>query len=211
MSLFSNLVSAEGLLRVFQIIAIAAGLVAVVALIGKDVTNNIVAGRRAKELLALQKDVADARRKQAEAETRLEEVRRIAAPRELFADKFKAVLADKPTGSVAFQYKKDDSEAHRFTLQIYHAFSDLGWKAYFPAPQDANPPDEFSKLFPAVRSGVTILWKPKSLLVAPPSRTSDPMLWALVDAFDVSGFNALFESREIPDEYDFIILVGAKQ
>jgi hypothetical protein len=51
MSLFSDSVSLEGLFRLFQFVAWGAGVLALLALLGKDVTQRMIADRKAKEAI----------------------------------------------------------------------------------------------------------------------------------------------------------------
>jgi hypothetical protein len=135
MNLFPEPLNAERLLRVFQVVAVVAGLLAVAGLIGKDVTNRIVADRKTKEILALQKDVADARTKQAEAERKLELLRRRRLSR-IVSDTFREALKNKPVGQAVVLYVVESSEIILFADDVHEALNDAGWQV--PPPKQIS-------------------------------------------------------------------------
>ncbi len=205
MSLFSDLLSAEGLLRAFQVIAIATGLLAVAALIGKDVTNNIVSGRRAKDLLALQKEVADARTKQAEAEMQLAEVKRQQDPRRVDLAFLKA-LEGQPKGEAEVLYQPEDAEAASLALGTFGLLHSAGWKlSGLPIPIPSNAatrlmreaiPEELLHQFPAVvRVGGSISGGKTGVFIVATSQQEPPFgkgspSHALYNAFFANGIEA---------------------
>jgi len=223
MNFFSGFISAEGLLRLFQLIAIVAGLLAVAALIGKDIASGIVADRKAKQLLVLQKDVADARTKQAEAETRLEELRRSQLGRAYTFDfgKFVEALKDRPKGIAIILYAKDDTEAYQFAGKLAFSLRDAGWRSPSPKPitPSDNPalagmPSEMVAGLPGspdpltnIRVGIVA-----NNLDESPSGSPDPLYKVLTNAFRASGRNASGGMLDSSLPNDTVrIVVGAKQ
>ena len=134
MSLFSWAFSVEGVLRVCEITAIVAGALAVAALIGKDLAGRAVADRKAREMQVLQKDVADARTKQAEAETRLLELQQfVTKPRGVNTDNAFEVLRAAPKGTVFIRYVENNEDALDFSMYLFMVVRSVGWKTERPA------------------------------------------------------------------------------
>ena len=174
MSFFSWLFSAEGVFRACEIIAIVAGVLTVAALIGKDRANRIIQDRKATEMLVLQKEVADARTKQAEAEEKLESLRRRQSAQESLrsvSPEFEKTLKGKPTGPAVIVYVSGGSNDLMLAEALCRALNNAGW--------EVPPPTQISsvlELMPKTRATGDII-------VACPGRNIPGYINALVHAF----------------------------
>jgi hypothetical protein len=135
MSFFSDPPSVESLFRLFQIVAIVAGTLAVLALIGKDVTSGILSQRNAREMLRLQKELADARTRQAEAEAKLEIIRKRQAARGV-SPAFVEALKKNPAGEAVVVYVGGTAEVVSFAEGLREAMNEAGWQV--PPPTQIN-------------------------------------------------------------------------
>ena len=200
MNLFPESLNAERLLRIFQVVAVAAGLLAVAGLIGKDFTNRIVADRNTKEILALQKDVADARTKQAEAEHKLELLRKRRLSR-IVSDTFREALKNKPVGQAVVLYVVGSSEIILFADDVRETLNDAGWQV--------PPPKQISSVLDlmggATSSGeIVVLYKlPYGV------RHTPGHVQALYDAFQKERFRVEMRygiGYPLPDDLVHIII-----
>lgn len=184
--------------------------------------------RQSLQVLSLEKDTADAKTRQADAERRLEEVKRIAEPRQLDEAKFVAALKDKAKGTVKLVYKSDDTEAFGFALQLLTAFQKAGWKGNEPEPLKI-PTNEFGgqkysgdvplpDVYRAGGMGPLTMWGKGTMPAAvrvPNAQTFtiqyDPTFMAVIEAFEATGLPIAFHFSKDVKEYDVLILVGAKQ
>ena len=199
MSLFPEPLNAERLLRVFQVVAVVAGLLAVAGLIGKDFTNRIVADRKTKEILALQKEVADARTKQAEAEHKLELLRRRRLSR-IVSDTFREALKNKPVGRAVVLYVVGSSEIILFADDLHEALNDAGWQV--------PPPKQVSSVLDLM-GGKT--WSDEIVVLykLPGTPHTPSHVQALSDALRKERFNiAMYYSigHKLPDDLVHIII-----
>jgi len=199
MNLFPEPLNSERLLRVFQVVAVVAGLLAVAGLIGKDFTNRIVADRKTKEILALQKDVADARTKQAEAEHKLEFLRRRRLSR-IVSDTFREALKNKPVGQAVVLYVVGSSEIILFADDVHEALNDAGWQV--------PPPKQISSvldLMGGARSSAEIV----VLYKLPYGGHPPGHVQALIDAFQKERFSVEMRygvGYALPDDLVHIII-----
>jgi hypothetical protein len=173
MSFFSWLLSAEGVFRTCEIVAIVAGVLTVAALIGKDRANRIIQNRKGVEMLNLQRDVADARTKQAEAEERLENLRRRQSIRESLrgiSTNFHELLKDKPVGEAVILYVSGGSEDVALANALHRALTTAGWRV--------PPPEQ-------ILSTVEVMpkaWATGDIVIVCPEKNAPPHANALLSA-----------------------------
>ncbi len=84
--------------------------------------------------LLLERDLAEAKINQAEAELQLAEVRKRQEPRRLIWDKFVEPLKSGPKGTAIIMYQPDDSEAHALSSEMWMALGSTGWRVSEPIP-----------------------------------------------------------------------------
>jgi hypothetical protein len=141
-----NLKSVEGWYVIFQTLSVIFVLLTVGTGVGTIITGYIVNRRQTKNIAILQKEAADARRRQAEAETQLLLVRKKLEPRLIRADIFKDALRGTEPRSVEILYPKDNGEAFLVAGQLALALSRVpGWIVSNPKPipelpEQALPP-----------------------------------------------------------------------
>ena len=171
------------------------------------------------EVAKLQADAADSKRRQAEAEVKLEELRK---PRTLNTEAFRAGLKDAPRPDIKIWYQPQDDEAQKLAMQIFFGFLDSNWKPIsarelFPKaiPPDAVysglralPKDMFDAFTPTMRlnasqAGISIIAKQLSDDPNAPQKV-------LASAIKSGGFSVLTTTdSERPDNL-LIIVVGRK-
>lgn len=197
----------------FQVISVVLALLTFAALAGIVITGVIANRRQAQRILILEKDTATARTKQVEAELQLEEVRKRQEPRHINRDAFDAFLKGKRKATAIIQYKKNDSEAHNFAMNLWFALHDEAeWDIqFFPSPI-GDSVDPFFSQFPSVLAtggmdGVTILTK--EIKPFPANGEASPYA-ALVKVLMASGVeaNAAIDVK-LPDD-SFRIIIGQK-
>src|SRR5262249_34212079 len=116
----------------------------VLALIAGRIVNNRQAGEIAglnekteglrQSNLSLQKDVADARTRQAEAETKLEEVRKRQERRTFDVNKFEEELKGKPKSDLEIFCEPHDTEAYSLASILSLILGTAGWPVVAPVP-----------------------------------------------------------------------------
>jgi hypothetical protein len=146
----------------------------------------------------LEKDAAEARTRQAEAERMLLEIQERFAPRTLIReqrDAFVKRLSDAPKGKVEVWVTMGDPEAYAFSSQLWNALKDVG----FDVGSQLTPFTEFGP--PPV--GVTIQIRDKDNV--PPS--AEPIQRALEDAGIKAGGEVSLMSHDASVVY---IRVGIK-
>ena len=214
MSFFSDLVSVEGLFRFCQVTAWIAGALTVLALIGKDVTQRIIAERQA---LA----ITEARNRQVAAEAGLgravkdlderETAARIAAEVQWYGRIIKMQclttgLSGKPPKDVSVRvlYQKEDARRPQaFAHKIWLSLSITGW----PLAASSEEPWENNSPVDIVTSIVTASGK-TGLFISP--RTGNEAItegspeYRLVQALSKCG--AHFETIR-PSSDDMIFLI----
>lgn len=119
---------------------VAGAFFVVLALIAGRVVNN----QQSRQILSLQKDVSDAKTRQAEAETKLEEVRKKQEPRQLDLEKFSNALKGKAPAEVEILYQPDDKEAYVLANMTLLGLVGGGWVSGssfiepIPIPEDSS-------------------------------------------------------------------------
>ena len=128
--------SAETLLHVFEWLSIGAGVLTVAALIGIALTSRIVSHQNKMAFAHVEKDVAEAKTRQAEAETKLEEVRKRQEPRRFDINKFTEALGGKPKCEVEILYQPNDKESYDLGILIFLMLISADWSVN---PQGVTP------------------------------------------------------------------------
>jgi len=85
-------------------------------------------GEQREHVLTFAKELAEARTKQAEAELKLEEVRKKQQSRTV-GDEFDEVLKGKPIGNIVILYQAGNPETLMFAFDLYEHLSELGWQS----------------------------------------------------------------------------------
>jgi len=171
----------------------------------------------------LEKEAAEARRRQAEAELRLEEIRKRQEPRWLPWDKFVGELKGKPTGAAEILYQPNDAEAYNLATEIQMALSFVGWQVSSPRPISSTDvrtvlrgaPESLIQAIPPTQRvggqpfGVSIVANDLSTL-GPPDPETPGALNALAKAFRAT-LKPIGVTRDegLPDNV-FRIVVAAK-
>ena len=94
----------------------------------------------------MQKDVADARTRQAEAETKLEEVRKRQERRTFDVNKFEAELKGKPKSDLEIFCEPHDTEAYDLASILSLMLGKAGWPVVAPVPI----PDDMGTRLPTI-------------------------------------------------------------
>jgi hypothetical protein len=143
----------------------AAGSMAIAA----DAQNRASGARReaaqANERAAqLERDAAVARKETAEAQLKLEQLRKLAEPRNINFDVFRKELEGKPKARVQIWYLPDSSDGYWYAFRLAAALSDSGWEIEGPAPiPEPDPHNALLKDMPRAMvaggqpSGVTVV------------------------------------------------------
>jgi hypothetical protein len=82
---------------------------------------------------ASEEKIAEAGARQKEAELKLEQMRRLSAPRNLDLAEFQNNLIGKPKAPVTIWYLPDSSDGYWFASQLRVALAVAGWPVSFPA------------------------------------------------------------------------------
>lgn len=125
-----NWVSWDGLFRLCEVVSIAAGAIAVAALIGQVVAGRVLSNRQAKELEDLKTATARQQERAASAEKELLEVKERTAPRRLTEAQrasIKRELQATPKGTLVIIPMLDSPETHRYALDFAEVLRDAGW------------------------------------------------------------------------------------
>lgn len=85
--------------------------------------------------------IAESNARQAEAELKLEQLRKLSGPRGVDFDVLKKELEGKPKARVAIWYLPDSSDGYWFANKLFAALWNAGWQADHPIPI----PDQMSK------------------------------------------------------------------
>lgn len=120
---------------------VLAGLTFMVG-IGALVTAHTLGNRQAEKIARLEKETAEAKQKQAEAELQLDYLRRNAGPRRVLGDKFLAALNGKDKGTVEIMYREGDSETEIFALEISSTLERADWKVSAVKPTSEGIRDD---------------------------------------------------------------------
>ncbi len=86
----------------------------------------------------LENDTAQAKARTAEAELRLEELRRRLAPRQINGVEFIEALKGKPKAFIEILYRRDDGEAFALALQFRDWLKAAAWTSNEPSPIGAS-------------------------------------------------------------------------
>jgi len=123
--------------------------------------------------------IAEQTRKAREAELKLEQLRRTAAPRSLNSDIFAETLKGAPKAHAQIWYLPDTSDGLSFSSEIFFGFLKAGWNVDLPSPiPDVDPTNESARNMPrALVAG----GQPSGISVVA-SSMKDSSAGALVDA-----------------------------
>lgn len=126
---------------IFQALSVIAALIAFAALVGTALTGRKVGQRQAEKILALDKEVADAKRKQAEAELALSgRLERQELPRAAFMVRLSDFIKGKPVGAAEVIYVPEDDEALSLAITVDGQLRFSGWRIT-REPSPINPSD----------------------------------------------------------------------
>lgn len=155
-----------------------------------------------ERMLGLEKDLAEAKTKQAEAELALAEVQRKQAPRTLSTEKFSEVLREslrtQPQPRPGFLqqritvlYQREDIEAFAFAGQIASALYQAGWRDVGPEPlpSGAGGPSSLPTVLKlGGDAGLSIV--PQRRIHGGPDEAEKLLISALLGAFAACGLEA---------------------
>jgi hypothetical protein len=99
------------------------------------ITGILVSKAQTVQTLTLEKEVADARTRQAKAESTLEIVRKRQNPRGL-SERFREALKNAPTGEAVVVYVGGSGEVISFAVTLHEAMTGAGWQV--PPPRQIN-------------------------------------------------------------------------
>jgi len=137
-------------------------------------------------------DLAEARRRQAEAELKVEDVTKSQMPR-IFSfnfAKFSASLKGKPTGHAILIYQRDDVEAYEFACKLYWVLTKAGWTATAPKPTE---PSELQPSALVAGGALPTIWPRSSGVelvakdIVEPLGSTKTVCGVLTDAFFTAG------------------------
>ena len=121
--------------------------------------------KQSKQILGLEKDLSDARRKQTEAESELIKLRNQIGPRQLNREVFWEALRDQPKAPVQILYLKDDQDSMEFAQEIANDLNRAGWKVTERAPISPSQSD--------VPTAMTVGGQPSGITVVTHSLSED--------------------------------------
>jgi hypothetical protein len=121
-----NLFSAEGILRLCEVVAIVAGLLAVAALVGQTIAGRVVTNREKLKTAEQQERAANAERSLLELQKLVRE------PRYLNWDDAKKILETGPKGEVEILYTDGNQGAFLLAHDLYGLLGAYGWKVSQP-------------------------------------------------------------------------------
>ena len=114
-------------LSLFEALSIGAGVLAAAALIGTAIMGKKVNARQAEKILTLETGLADAKTKQAEAETQLERLKKQVGPRRINREVFLKALGGQPKAPVQILYLRDDPDSLEFAQEIANLLARAKW------------------------------------------------------------------------------------
>lgn len=185
----------SGVLAAFTFLAGAAALF----------TGTILGNRQDERVATLEKATAEANQKRAEADLRLEELRKRQEPRRLNWDAFVATLKGKPRGTVVIEYQPNDREAHFLASELHMALSASQWSVSQPQPARPSP----YGLPPILNDGVTVVANNIDELEPPPKGEDTPLRSLHAAVFASLGMARASRDDSLPDNV-FRLLVGPK-
>lgn len=189
---FATVVFFTGLLALYTGGVVNEKLTATVAALGRETAG-------------LQKEVAEARAKQAEAELALEQVRKKQEPRRLKWDAFVHALKGRPTGTAMIVYQPNDPEAYHLAVDIWMALGSAQWQTTEPQPAPPSPRSSP----PILNPGVSVVANDINGAF-PPYTGEDNAARALAEAvFDSLGGTHGGRDESLPDNV-FRVVVGPK-
>jgi hypothetical protein len=192
------------------ILAVFAGVVTVVALVGQVLSGRIIGERKNNEMLRLQADVAKQQARAADAETRLAdaEIRLLELKSRISWRKLRSIFAEtlkarsNATAVAEIVYQPDDGEAYAFASEIEEALSSAGWKVSVKQGAAAEPSKHSQQPFLLREGGLlvsdwsTVLVLTQGPLADKPFKADTP-LDAIMAAFKAAQIPAL---QTIPHE-----------
>jgi hypothetical protein len=154
-------------LSFFEWLSIGAGLLAVAALIGTGVMGKKVNARQAEEILTLETGLADAKAKQAEAQTKLERLKTQVEPRRINREVFLKALEGQPKVPIQIVYLRDDQDSLEFAQEITNLLERAKWEVTarepIPTPTEASRSDIPTAMSVGGNRRESQLWRISSL------------------------------------------------
>jgi hypothetical protein len=215
--------SLEALIKWLEVWSAIFGVIVLIGVAGESffgirlLWNNWKLQRsQAAESEALRAEIARLNNDTVQAKLALKQLEAKTGQRFLNPQKFKEALEGKPKGTVELLFKRDDSEAYMFAVQIWKNLDEAGWNVNKPIPIPSGGGDPyFSKDVPLdIRYGVagSLGWTIKANRL-PGAYTENSAIAALRNALtrgvEISGTWTMEGDPTLPDGH-FIVVVGQK-